>query len=265
VFDSGVGGLSVLKEISRTLPSESIYYFGDTVHVPYGGRPLPEVRGYALNICRFLVAQGVKAIVMACNISSAIAIGDARSEFPDIPIIGVIEPGSAAAIVTGSNRIGVLATQGTVSSGAYTRTITYLSPQSEVVEVACPKFVPLVEAEEVETSEAYTASIDYLSPLADARSSAIILGCTHYPFLESTLTAVAKKLFPPDDQPSFIDPAIATTVKLAGILANRALLAAPNKRGHHIYFVSGSPSQFQKNGSFFLGRPIVDTKKVLLD
>jgi len=232
--------------------------------VPYGGRPLEEVRGFALDICAFLVNQGVKMIVMACNISSAVAIDEARRRYPTLPIIGVIEPGAAAALSTGSKSIGVLATQGTVNSGAYSRVITAIDPSAIVTEVACPKFVPLVEAEQVGTLEAFEASADSLRYLQTAGSNAIILGCTHYPFMMETLTTTALDLYPRDDQPVFIDPAIETAEMTKTILAKHSLLNAQAASGSRAYFVSGEPELFMKNGSFFLGMPISNAKQISL-
>ncbi len=259
-----MGGLSVLKQIQSTLPHESVIYYGDTAHVPYGGRPLHEVRDFALNICRFLASGGVKMIVMACNISSAVAIDEARKILPNIPILGVIEPGVAAALATGATNIGVLATLGTVSSGAYSRVIHRLSPNAAVTEEACPEFVPIVEAEKTETSEAFAESKTHLSPLADTKSAAIILGCTHYPFLLPALSAAAEKLFATDRQPIFIDPAIETANAIKTILSRTDLLNSSQNEGRTTYYVSGPTGQFEKNGSFFLGKQIESVEQAIL-
>jgi glutamate racemase len=241
-----------------------VLYFGDTAHVPYGGRPLEEIRGFALSICQFLVAGGAKMIVMACNISSAVAIDEARRCYPEIPIIGVIEPGSLAAINTGAERIGVLATQGTVTSGAYTRFIRSRRESASVVEVACPAFVPLVESEMIDSPEAHEASLEYLTPLAAAHATAIILGCTHYPFLTKTLEKVAASVFRDGSVPCFIDPAIETANAISRILSSRGLINGRTAGNFHAYFVSGYPEHFENNGSFFLGKPIIDARHVTL-
>jgi glutamate racemase len=265
VFDSGVGGLSVAGEILRNLPFESVLYYADTAHVPYGGRPLEEVRGFALAICDFLVENGAKMVAMACNISSAVALPAARERHPDIPMLGVIEPGSAAALATGARRIGVLATQGTVKSGAYTRAITMSEPQSKVVEVPCPLFVPLVEAGETETPEALSAAREYLSPLASAGSEAVILGCTHYPFLLPALQKAAAELFPTNKRPVFVDPALETTREVGCLLSRHGIAAPAATTPSHRYFVSGDVGQFQERGSLFLGSPIAKAEHVTLD
>lgn len=265
VFDSGVGGLSVAGEILRRLPAESVLYFADTAHVPYGGRPLAEVQGFALAICDFLVESGAKIVVMACNISSAVALPAARERHPDIPMLGVIEPGAAAALATGAKRIGVLATQGTVTSGAYTRTITAAEPAAEVVEVACPRFVPLVEAGETESVDARDAAREYLSPLAKAGCQAIILGCTHYPFLLPILRRVAGELFGNGALPAFVDPAQETTREIGCLLSKGGLASLEGSQPAHRYFVSGDVDRFEAQGSAFLGRRIAGACNIRLD
>jgi glutamate racemase len=257
VFDSGVGGLSVLRQIKQKLPAEPLLYFGDTAHVPYGGRPLDEIRGFALEICDFLVDRGAKMIVMACNISSAVAIDEARRRFPEIPIVGVIEPGSKAAIASGAVRIGVLATLGTVKSGAYSRVLEGLNPDVTVAEVACPDFVPIVEAELVDSADAFRAASEYLRPLSTFGAASVILGCTHYPFLQKTLEAAALDIFPKDRQPVFIDPAIETANTVVDVLASTRCYCAAKSPVSCEYFVSGSVDSFRQNGSFFLGVPVV--------
>jgi glutamate racemase len=264
VFDSGVGGLSVAGEILRNLPTESVLYFADTAHVPYGGRPLDDVRGFALAICDFLVENGAKMVAMACNISSAVALPAARERHPEIPMIGVIEPGASAALTTGARRIGVLATQGTVKSGAYTRAITMSESQAKVVEVPCPLFVPLVEAGETETPEALDAAREYLSPLADAGCEAVILGCTHYPFLLPALQKAATELFPASKRPIFVDPAQETTREIGCLLVRQGIASTASAPSHR-YFVSGDVAHFEERGSFFLGSPISSAQHITLD
>jgi glutamate racemase len=265
VFDSGVGGLSVARQFLRILPNEELLYFADTAHVPYGGRPLDEVRGFALPICDFLVANGAKMVVMACNISSAVALDAARLQHPDIPIIGVIAPGVQAALRQGARRIGVLATQGTVSSGAYTATAHRLDPTVNVVENACPRFVPLVEDGLSESADAIDAARTYLEPLSRASCDTIILGCTHYPFLINALTREAGDLFPADHQPRFVDPAGETVREAGVILADRAIAAPPSATPHHRYCTSGERAKFARQGPIFLGGPADDVIHVDLD
>ena len=208
VFDSGLGGLTVVREILTRLPHERIVYVADQTHVPYGGRDLEEVRGFATGISETLLALGCKAIVMACNISSAVALADVQAAHPEAPILGVILPGAAAALeITENNVIGVLATEGTVRSGAYTRALHASRLNVQVLEVACPQFVPLVESGQERSPIARSAACDYLAPLLDAGADTVILGCTHYPFLLPVLKDAAPEV-------TFVDPAAQTVATL---------------------------------------------------
>jgi glutamate racemase len=217
---------------------------------------LEEVRGFALDICRFLVDHGAKMIVMACNISSAVAVDAARAEFPGIPILGVIEPGAHAALAGRRRRIGVLATAGTVQSGAYPRTVHSLDPAAAVEQVACPLFVPLVERGETESDNALRASCAYLAPLAEFGAENIILGCTHYPFLRRVLERAASRIFPGDLQPVFIDPALECACSVQKIVAGLHRSPEIRRDPPYRYFVSGDVAHFQLHGSAFLGRSI---------
>jgi glutamate racemase len=219
VFDSGLGGLTVARQLREKLPQERLLYVADQAHVPYGGRPLAEVKGFALGISAALRDAECKAIVMACNISSAVALPSVQAEWADLPVMGVILPGARAALTrTRTGRIGVLATTGTVQSGAYTRSLKSCDSGLYVREIACPAFVPLVEAGNLETSDAVAAAIEYLAPLCAVDVDTIILGCTHYPFLLPVLRRVAPHL-------RYIDPAEATVEAMARELSQRKLLA----------------------------------------
>lgn len=219
VFDSGLGGLTVVRQLRERLLQERLLYVADQAHVPYGGRPLSEVRGFALGISEALREAGCKAIVMACNISSAVALPSAQTAWPDMTLMGVILPGARETLTrTRTGRVGVLATAGTVQSGAYTRALKSCDSRLYVREVACPAFVPLVEAGELETPAATAAAIEYLAPLCEADVDTVILGCTHYPFLLPTLRRVAPHL-------RYIDPAEATVTAMARELSQRKLLA----------------------------------------
>jgi glutamate racemase len=260
VFDSGVGGLSVARELLRGLPDESIAYYADTVHVPYGGRPLDEVRGFALHIVDFLIERGAKMIVMACNISSAIAVESARQVHPDIPILGVLRPGARAACATGAERIGVLATQGTVLSGAYERALRDADKGISVLQVACPLFVPLVESGETESPAAIAACRIALAPMAaHPACEAIILGCTHYPFLLSTLKRTAEDLF--ERPPIFVDPAAETVRSVFEALQGNGMSAMPGASPAHRFYASGDPEQFRSHASLFLGADVVSVEQ----
>ena len=252
IFDSGLGGLSVAREVIGALPRERIIYFADTAHVPYGERPLTEIKGFALGITRFLIEEGAKAVAMACNMSSAVALEEARARWPEIAILGVIEPGSKAAIeVAGGRPIGVLATTGTVKSEAYVRAIHRLDASPAVVQQACPKFVPLVEAGLADSEEAEAAACDYVAPILRAGCRTIILGCTHYPFLRRAIESAA------GPGVAIVDPAEETARALAKVLHERGIAAdAPD--GPHTFYASGETRGFAELGSRFLGRPITE-------
>ncbi|MHB1459409.1 MAG: glutamate racemase, partial [Armatimonadota bacterium] len=181
IFDSGVGGLTVVKQVIEKMPHEGIIYIGDEAHVPYGEKTSDEIRNYALGITDYLISKGAKLVIMACNMSSANALNAARKAFPATPIIGTIDAGSRTAVNASGKRIGVLATKGTVASGAYTATIQAISKSVEVHEQSCPKFVPLVESDMCGSSDADDAAREYVGPLIKAGCDTIILGCTHYP------------------------------------------------------------------------------------
>ncbi len=250
VFDSGLGGLTVVRRLREVLPSERIIYVADQAHVPYGGRALPEVCGFACAISAALLAEGCKALVMACNISSATALPCVQTDYPDLPVLGVIRPGAQAAVTqTRNGRIGVLATEGTVRSGAYTRALHALDTALEVREVPCPDFVPLVEAGKVETQEAFAAAQAYLAPLRAAEVDTVILGCTHYPFLLPVLRACAPALI-------FVDPAEQTAHDLADQLRHNRLLASsdslPGSAPRHLLATTGDPAAFAAQMRRFL-------------
>ncbi|MHB9038194.1 MAG: glutamate racemase [Armatimonadota bacterium] len=256
VFDSGLGGLSVAAQIIKLLPNEQIVYFADNAHVPYGERPLDEIRGFALEITRFLIQKGAKAVVMACNMSSAVALDASRESFSDTPILGMIEPGAKAAVeVAGNAPIGVLATSGTVKSGAYERLIHKLDPERLVVQQGCPKFVPLVETGKAESEEAEAAACDYVAPLLRQGCQTIILGCTHYPFLRRAIERAA------GSGVTIVDPAEETTRALRNILMGHKI-ACNSLDAPHVFCTSGDTADFAALGSKFLGRPIEAVKKV---
>lgn len=239
VFDSGLGGLTVVRQIRALLPEESVLYVADQAHVPYGGRALTEVRRFALGISRALYVAGCKAIVMACNISSATALSTVQQEYPDIPVLGVIAPGACVATRrTRNRRIGVLATEGTVRSRAYRHALQACGPDLEVVEVACPAFVPLVESGALDTPETLQAAVQYLSPLCMADVDTVILGCTHYPFLLPVLQRVAPHL-------TFVDPAHATVEWLRQFLAQHRA-CAPRRVRANLLVTTGDPEAFQR-------------------
>jgi glutamate racemase len=248
VFDSGVGGLTVARRILQLLPDERIVYVADQAHVPYGGRELSEVRGFAGGISAALFDHGCKAVVMACNISSAVALEDVRAAHPDRTVLGMIAPGACrAARTTKNGRIGVLATAGTVQSGAYSRALHSLNAALTVVEVACPAFVPLVEAGEEASEAALRASEEYLAPIRRIGADTIILGCTHYPFLLGALTSVWSG-------PVYVDPAEQTSRELAEQLASTVPAARTSdpSEARHLLTTTGDPAAFERHLHRFL-------------
>jgi glutamate racemase len=187
IFDSGVGGLTVYRALHEQLPAERFVYLGDTARVPYGTKSLATVERYAVENARFLAAHGVKLLVVACNTASALAL-PAIGAHVGVPVVGVIEPGAqAAARVSAGGRIGVIATEATVQSGAYRRAIKGFAPQAEVVERACPLFVALAEEGWAETDVARSVAAEYLKDLRGGRVDALVLGCTHYPILRDVI------------------------------------------------------------------------------
>ncbi|MBV9864476.1 MAG: glutamate racemase [Abitibacteriaceae bacterium] len=237
IRDSGVGGLTVARRVRQALPNATLLYFADTAHVPYGDRPPHEVRHFALSISQFLIDQGAQIIVFACNTSSAYALDQARHRFNN-PIVGMIEPGARAAVAASSGgTIGVLATQATVDSQVYTRSLARLKPGTPCLEIGCPEFVPLVESEQTHSQAAYRASQHYLQPLLEAKADTIILGCTHYPLLLPLLREVAPHV-------CFVDPAEAVAAEVGALVDQLNPLACPKAAAapdalRDIIYVSG--------------------------
>ena len=234
--------------ILRTLPNERIIYFADNAHVPYGERPLEQIRGFAVGITAFLVEKGCKAVVMACNMSSAVALEAARQEFRDLHVLGVIEPGAKAALdVREGKPVGVLATTGTVNSGAYVRELQRRDKHCRVYQQACPKFVPLVESGLADSEEAEAAARTYVEPLLSEGCRTLILGCTHYPFLRRAIESAA------GSGVRIVDPAEETARALKSLLAKGGILSDSLDCAHEFY-ASGETDSFAKLGGKFLGR-----------
>lgn len=250
VFDSGIGGLTVAKEIVRQLPSESVVYFGDTARVPYGPKSPDTVRRYSQEIADFLLTQGVKSIVVACNTATAHALTMLREKL-SIPVIGVVEPGARAAVASSkSNRIGVIGTVGTIKSGAYERAIRALSPDAIITTRACPLFVPLVEEGWNDHPASRLIAEEYLRPFAAAGVDTLVLGCTHYPLLKPLLAEVLGPAV------RLIDSAEETAAETGRTLANRHIATADGHRATHRFIASDDPLQFLQLGQRFLGGTI---------
>jgi glutamate racemase len=256
LFDSGLGGLTVLRQVLALYPHTPCLYLGDTARVPYGQRSTEEIRAIASEVVPWLRLQGVGVLVMACNTSNALALDVAVSE-AGVPVVGLID---SVAAELGSDRIGVLSTPATAASGAYRRAIHACRPSARVLEVGCPAFVPLIEAGDLEAPALREAAHRYLAPLLEAGVDTIVLGCTHYPLLRPLLA----ELLPPDVQ--LVDPALAAAQRLGPLLANLGdppevecegdPISPPMERSR--YCVTGSAEAFADAAATWLGaRPAV--------
>ena len=240
VFDSGVGGLTVAREIMRQLPDENIVYFGDTARLPYGSNSKESIIRFSRQIIRFLQTRRVKAIVIACNTATAQALEAARQEF-DTPIIGVIEPGARAAIAeTKNKKIGVAGTEGTILSRMYTRVIRELEPEAEVLGKACPLFVPLVE--EGFTKHHITEEVIdiYLKEMKESEVDTMILGCTHYPLLRSAIMEYM------GEGVRIVNPAYEAAMDLKKLLEERNLSNEDGEFNKYEFYVSDAAEKFKK-------------------
>ena len=249
VFDSGLGGLTVAHAIMRQLPAESLVYFGDTARVPYGPKSPETVRRYSHEIAAYLLEQGVKAIVVACNTATAHALPMLKQEL-HVPVIGVVEPGARAAVrASRTGRIGVIATAGTIKSGAYVRAIGAEAPDARVTARACPLFVPLVEEGWTEHEATRAVAREYLAPFMHDEVDTLVLGCTHYPLLKSLIADIVG----PDVR--LIDSAEETAVDTRRMLAEHALGAASGE-GQYRFIASDDQEQFLALGQRFFGDTI---------
>ncbi len=260
VFDSGLGGLTVVRALRAALPHEHIVYLGDTARVPYGTKGPDTVVKYALGCARHLVGRGVKAIVIACNTVSAVAPERLRIEL-DLPVLGVIEPGARAAVLaTRNHRIGVLATLGTVSSGAYPRAVSALSTRAETIGQAAPLLVPLAE-EGWTTGEVPRLAVErYLAPLAEAGVDVVVLGCTHYPLLRDVIEEGARRLIGP--HAVVVDSAAATAEDAARFLSERGLARKTPTPGSIRLLVTDLPRSFGAQAARFLGEDTSDVQAI---
>ena len=255
VFDSGIGGLTVVKALMRELPGESIVYFGDTARVPYGTKSKSTIVQFSMENVEFLLRFGVKCIVIACNTSSSWALPTLRRYFK-VPIIGVIRPGARAAVQrTRTNRVGVIGTEATIRSRAYELEIKRLDRSITVVSESCPLFVPLVESGWLNGAVSSQIAAAYLSPLTRRRIDTLILGCTHYPLLAPVIQrAVGPGV-------ALIDSATQTAAEVRGLLAWNEWLSAP-RRPQHRFFVTDEPHHFTEIGERFLGHAVRSVERV---
>ncbi|CAD0221703.1 MULTISPECIES: glutamate racemase [Planktothrix] len=244
IFDSGVGGLTVLRELYRQLPNESVLYFGDTAHLPYGTRSKEEILQFVRPIILWAMQQDAKMVLMACNTSSALALETVQDEF-DIPMLGLILPGAQASVRQGK-RIGVIATPATAASNAYRYAIQETDPSVQVWQVGCPEFVPLIEQNRIHDPYTYQVAREYLTPLIQQQIDTLIYGCTHYPHLAPVLRSILPA------QVQLVDPAVSlvkATVKELELLGMRNTQPPKPTR----FCVSGCPQQFADLSVQWLG------------
>ena len=259
VFDSGVGGLTVVKEIMNQIPGESIIYFGDTARLPYGSKSKETVIRYTRQIVRFLINKDVKAIVVACNTASAFALETVKSEV-DIPIIGVVKPGAKLAAETTKNgRIGVIGTEGTIQSSIYSEILSKTNPKVEVFGKACPLFVPLVEEGLIDDPVTSEMARRYISVLLDKQIDTLVLGCTHYPLLRNTIRRVV------GDDINLVNPAYETAKSLAEVLENYELYNDLSPKTNHRFYVSDGADKFKRFANTILSCEVMETKDINIE
>jgi glutamate racemase len=259
VFDSGVGGLTVLRELQQQLPTESTVYFADLGHFPYGPRYQAQVRHFALNIIRFLEKLDVKLVVIACNTATAAALNTAREVF-DIPIIGVITPGAEAAVASTKNRrVAVISTEGTLQSGEYRHAILEANPTIGVLAKAAPRLVELVEDGKSQAPETETVLRRDLEDIQRFEADTLILGCTHYPLLRPL---IGKILGP---KVTVVDSAETTAARVKRVLAKNGLESGDHETAWHQIYVTGSPDRFTKTARILFGQDLPPIKSVRLE
>jgi len=252
VFDSGVGGLTVFREIARALPHQPLIYLGDSARVPYGTKSPQTVTRYTLEAANHLMQRGITMLVVACNTATSAALPVLEEKLP-IPVIGVIEPGARAAVAKTHGRIGVIATEGTVKSHAYTNAIRRIDKNVEVIESPAPLFVPLAEEGWANTHVAREVAEIYLEPLIDAGIDTLVLGCTHYPILRGTIEKVVGETV------QIVDSAETTARAVKGLTG-----AEPNGAGPHTFLVTDAEERFRRIAAEFLEQQIENLELVTL-
>jgi glutamate racemase len=260
VFDSGMGGLTVLRAMEARLPAETFFYLGDTARLPYGTKSAQTVAAYALQATRLLIEEGVKIVVVACNTASAVALDTLARELAPVPVIGVIEPGARAGVAaTRNNRIAVIATEGTVKGGAYARAIAALNDAIDVVQEPCQVFVALAEEGWTESDVTLAAASRYLGPLfaGPEAPDTLVLGCTHFPVLAGAIRQII------GGDVALVDSAATTAAAVAEALAAQGLAASARQSAR--FFATDSPERFARVGEIFLGRPIAAGEVELVD
>jgi len=255
VFDSGLGGLTVVKELIHHLPNERIVYFGDTARVPYGTKSAETIIRYSREIVSALLKHRVKMVVVACNTASSLALSAIKKEF-DVPIMGVIEPGARKAVeITRNRRVGIIATSSTVKSGKYAKKIVQLEKRINVISQSCPLFVPLVEEGWFDHAVTYQVAEQYLAPMKKEKVDTLILGCTHYPLLKEVLHNVM------GPQVQLVDSAQEVALQVKSELTKKRLLRTRLGPSQHIFIVTDEPKQFQRLASRFLGGGVKNVRR----
>jgi glutamate racemase len=256
VFDSGVGGLTVLHELLVTLPHEDAVYLGDNARLPYGPRPLPEVRRFALEVGRHLSDEGVKLVVVACNTATAAGLPDLQRAL-DVPVVGVLHPEAhAAALATRNRRVGLLATEATVTSGRYEALVHAHDASVEVVAVPCPRLVPLIEGPDPFGDETTEAVREVAAPLRDAGVDTVILGCTHYPIIRPIFQRVFGRAV------TLVFSADETAREVSETLARKGIENGEGREGSIRFLTTGDPDDFAEMGKRFLQLPVRDVERV---
>ena len=256
IFDSGVGGLSVFREVRKLLPNEDIVYLGDTARVPYGTKSQETVLKYTIQNSLFLLDQGVKAIVIACNTASAYGL-DSLKGYYKVPVLGVVEPGARSVVAhTKNKKVGVIGTEGTIRSGAYTKAIHTIDSSIEVFSNACPLLVPLAEEGWFKGEVVEKILQTYLQSFKEKELDSLILGCTHYPLFKE---AIASVLGP---SVSLIDSAVETAQVLKSILDVTGLVTEKKTPGSDLFYATDAAERMKRVGEMFLGRPMAEVLKV---
>jgi glutamate racemase len=250
IFDSGIGGLTVLKALEDALPDENLVYLGDTARVPYGNKSRETITRYSMENTRFLIESGVKMVVVACNTASALALTELKAHF-SIPILGVLEPGARAAVsATRSKEVGVIGTESTVGSSSYSKAVHAIDKKIRVWGIACPLFVPLVEEGWTDTEVTELVARKYLEPFYKTPIDALILGCTHYPLLKKIVGRVM------GEKVNLVDSAQETARAAKELLDEKKLKRSDPSPRTETLFVTDSPERFKQVGRTFLNRPL---------
>lgn len=259
IFDSGIGGLTVVKKLDQFLPNENVIYFGDTARVPYGNKSNQTVIDYAKEDANFLIKKNVKIIIVACNTVSSVAMSELRDKF-EIPIIGMIEPGANVAIENTKNgKIGVIGTYATINNKAYSKELKKIDKKLKVFEKACPLFVPLAEEGMINHPATKLIAEEYLSKLKKNKIDTLVLGCTHYPILSKVIQEVM------GDEVTLIDSGTAASTLVKDYLNGRGLRNESHQSGKHDFYVSDLPTKFKNIADTFLGRHVEHLTKVDLE